>query len=222
MLGIYSFAFGVVFKSRWPQGPGSNHPYAIVLFIGLIIHGFFSECLTRSSNLIVANPNFVKRVVFPLDILPWPVAFSALFHAIINIIVFACLMLAVEGRANPTILLVPIIFIPLLLFTMGVSWFMASLGVYFRDINQVMQVITTALLFLSSAVVPVKALPEKYQLIFNLNPLTFFIDQARQVALAESMPNWIGLVLATISGLTLAWLGHVWFLATQRGFSDVI
>lgn len=222
MLGVYAFAFGTVLKSRWPQQVGGEHSYAVILFVGLIVHGFFAECVSRASLLVVGNSNFVKRVVFPLDILPWPMIFSALFHALLNAVVLVLLMLVLEHRLHPTLLLLPLVLVPLLLFTAGVSWLLASLGVYFRDINQVMPVIVTAMLFLSSAIVPVSILSPRMQTLFYLNPLTFFIDQARVVVLAGEWPNWMALAIATLGGLLVAWLGHAWFMATRRGFADVL
>lgn len=222
MLGVYAFAFGTVLKSRWPQQVGGEHLYAVILFVGLIVHGFFAECVSRASLLVVGNSNFVKRVVFPLDILPWPMIFSALFHALLNAVVLVLLMLVLEHRLHPTLLLLPLVLVPLLLFTAGVSWLLASLGVYFRDINQVMPVIVTAMLFLSSAIVPVSILSPRMQTLFYLNPLTFFIDQARVVVLAGEWPNWMALAIATLGGLLVAWLGHAWFMATRRGFADVL
>jgi lipopolysaccharide transport system permease protein len=222
MLGVYAFAFGQLMKSRWPHEAGGEHPYAVILFSGLIIHGFFAECISRASTLIVANPNFVKRVVFPLDILPWPMVLSALFHTCVNICVLALLMLVVEGRLHPTMLFLPLVLLPLVLMALGVSWFLAALGVYVRDIAQVMPVVATALLFLSSAIIPVSTLTPDFQTLFYLNPLTFFIDQARAVALIGQAPDWGALLLACAGGLLTAWLGHAWFTATQRGFADVL
>lgn len=222
MLGVYAFAFGTVMKSRWPQQAGGDHSYAVILFVGLIIHGFFAECLVRAPSLIVNNPNFVKRVVFPLDILPWPMMFSAVFHALVSALVLALLMLALEHHLPSTFLILPLIFIPLMLLSMGVSWFLAAVGVYFRDISQVMPVVATAMLFLSSAIIPVSILSPHLQKLFYLNPLTFFINEARAVVLMDEWPAWGGLGLATLGGLLVAWLGHAWFMATRRGFADVL
>lgn len=222
MLCIYAFAFGTIMKSRWPHEAGGDHSYAAILFTGLIVHGFFAECVSRATTLVVGNPNFVKRVVFPLDVLPWPMMFSALFHALMNVVVLALLMLALEHRLHLTLLLLPLILVPLMLLTMGMCWFLASVGVYFRDISQVMPVFMTAMLFLSSAIIPVSILPKNLQTLFNLNPLTFFIDEARVVVLMGEAPNWGALALATVTGLLVAWLGHAWFVMTQRGFADVL
>ena len=222
MLAVYAFAFGTVMKSRWPQQAGGDHPYAIILFVGLIMHGFVADCLIRAPTLITSNTNFVKRVVFPLDILPWPMVLSTLFHSFISAIVLAVLVLFTEHHLYPTFVLLPLVFFPLVLLVMGLSWVLASLGVYFRDINQVMPVIVTALLFLSSAIIPVSILPPELQIVFHLNPLTFFIDEARLVLLNGSQPHWQMLGVALVGGFLVSWLGHVWFSTTQRGFADVL
>jgi lipopolysaccharide transport system permease protein len=222
MLGVYTFAFGTVMKSRWPEQAGGAHSYAVILFVGLIVHGFLAECLTRSPTLVVGNANYVKRVVFPLDVLPWPMMFSALFHALINTLVLTVLMLVLEHQLHATLLLLPLIFLPLILLAMGLSWILASMGVYLRDISQVMPVVATALLFLSSAIIPISALSPHMQFLFHLNPLTIFIDEARMVVLMGQWPNWSALALATAGGALVAWMGHAWFMATQRGFADVL
>jgi len=222
MLGVYAFAFGTVMKSRWPQQAGGDHAYAVILFVGLIMHGFLAECLTRAPTLVVGNPNYVKRVVFPLDVLPWPMMFSALFHALISAVVLGILMLVLEHHLHSTMLLLPFIFVPLILLAMGLSWILASVGVYLRDISQVMPVVVTAMLFLSSAIIPISILSPRLQMLFHLNPLTFFIDEARMVVLMGEWPNWWALAWTTVGGLLVAWLGHAWFMATQRGFADVL
>jgi lipopolysaccharide transport system permease protein len=222
MLCVYSFAFGYLMKAKWPQVAGHEHRYAIILFIGLIVHGFFAECLIRSPTLVTGNTTFVKRVVFPLEILPWPTVFSALFHAAMNLVVFALLRLALEGTISWTMIFLPIVFLPLVFITLGVSWVFAALGVYLRDINQVTGVLATAMLFLSSALIPVQSLPESYRFLFDLNPLTFIINQARAVALWGYLPDWSGLALYSVGGLIMMYIGYGWFMATKKGFADVL
>lgn len=222
LMSVYAFAFGFVMKAKWPQVASGKHAFAIILFIGLIVHGFFAECLVRSPSLVTGNPTFVKRIIFPLEILPWPMVFSALFHAGMNLIVFVVLRLILEGTFSWTIVFIPIVFLPLTLITLGVSWIFAALGVYLRDISQVTGVLTTAMLFISSAMIPVQTLPEKYRIFFELNPLTFLIDQARAVALWGNLPNFVGLALYSLGGVLLMYLGHGWFVATKRGFADVL
>lgn len=222
MLCVYSFAFGVVLKSKWPQVSGGGHPFAIILFVGLIVHGFFSECLSRAPGIVTGNPSFVKKVVFPLEIIPWQVVLTALFQAGMNIIVFILLRLLLEGQISWTIILIPIVFVPLVFISLGVCWFFGALGVYVRDISQVTGVLATAMLFLSSAMIPVQTLSPRVQALFHLNPLTFLIDQARAVALWGTWPDWSGLASYSIGGLIFMYAGYAWFVATKRGFADVL
>lgn len=222
MLIVYTVAFGYILKSRWPHTSGSTTEFALILFLGLIVHGFFAECLTRAPTLIVGNTNLVKRIIFPLEILPWPMVLSALFHVFANCIVFAVLFLAFNHYLPWTIVFLPLVILPLVILTVGVVWFLAALGVYMRDISQITGVLATAMLFLSSAIVPVETLPEQYQFVFALNPLTYIINQARAVAIWGNLPNFIGLGLYTIIALAVAQLGFIWFNKTKRGFADVL
>jgi lipopolysaccharide transport system permease protein len=222
MLIVYTVAFGYILKSRWPHTSGSTTDFALILFLGLIVHGFFAECLTRAPTLITGNTNLVKRIIFPLEILPWPMVLSALFHVFANCIVFAVLHLAFRHYLAPTTIFLPLVIAPLVIFTVGVVWFLASLGVYMRDISQMTGVIATAMLFLSSAIVPVETLPEKYQIIFSLNPLTYIINQARWVAIWGHMPNFVGLGIYTLGSLCFAYAGYAWFCKTKKGFADVL
>lgn len=222
LLVVYTIAFGSIMKSRWPEVAEGQAHFSLVLFIGLIVHGFFAECLGRSPYLIMGNPNFVKRVIFPLEILPWPMVASALFHVLMNTIVFAVLRLAMDGQIAWTIVLLPIVMLPLIVLGLGVSWFLASFGVYFRDITQVTGVLSTALLFLSSAMIPPQAIPDEFRLVFQLNPLTYIIDQAREVALWGNTPNFSGLGIYLGIAVVVFYGGFAWFKATRRGFADVI
>lgn len=222
MLLIYTFAFGFVFKSKWPHEVGGDHPYAIILYMGLIVHGFFSECLMRSPTLITSNTNLVKRVVFPLEILPWSTMLSALFHVGMNLLVFSVLRLAMEHTLCLSMLWLPVVFLPMLPLTLGVCWFFASFGVYLRDVSQITGVLSTAMLFVSSAMIPVSSLPPSYRGLFEINPLTFIIDQARAVALTGREPDFAGLGLYMLIALVFMYFGYAWFMLTRRGFADVI
>jgi lipopolysaccharide transport system permease protein len=221
LLGVYSFAFGNVMRGRWPQGGGSQN-FTLILFIGLIVHGFLSEVVMRGPGLVIGNPSYVKRVIFPLDILPWPMILSALFHLLANFLVFLVLRLAIEGRVDAMSLLFPVVMLPLVVLGFGVSWLLAALGVYFRDVSQITGVVSTALLFTSSAIMPVSSVGPNLRLIFELNPLTFIIDQARNVALWNTTPDWLGLGAYMLGALVVAYVGFTWFSATRRGFADVI
>ena len=222
MLCVYTVAFGFIIKSKWPHAVDGKANFALILYAGLIVHGFFAECVARAPRLVLDNPNFVKRVIFPLEVLPWAMNLSALFHVLMNMLVFVVLYAITSGLPPPTVLLFPIVLLPFVLFVNGLSWLLASLGVYLRDINQVTGVLITAVLFLSSAIVPLDAVPERYQTVFQLNPLTFIIDQVRDVALWGRMPDWLGLGQYTIKAAIFMYLCHAWFRRTRAGFADVL
>jgi len=222
MLLVYAFAFGSILNSRWPQPTDTRDSFAIILFVGLIVHGFFAECFTRAPTLVTNNASYVKKVIFPVEILPWPLIISALFHTLMNIVVLIVLRLVVDQSFSLGFIFLPLILLPLVILMVGLGWFLSALGVYIRDISQVTGVLSTALLFTSSAVVPPSAVPEKYQFVFSINPLTFVIDQARAVALWGEMPNWSGLLIYTLVSVVFALVGYAWFSATRRGFGDVL
>lgn len=222
LLLIYTFAFGTVMGGRWPETGQGGTSFSIILFAAIIVHSFFAECLTRSPLLIVANPNFVKRVVFPLEVLPWPMVLSALFHAAMNIGIFILLRLVMDGAFSWTIVFLPAVLLPLVVLSLGMSWVLASLGVYLRDIAQVTGVASMAFLFLSSALMPVEAVDARYRWVFLANPLTFIIDQARDVMLWGRYPDWAGLGIYMAVATVVMYAGLAWFRATQRGFADVL
>lgn len=222
MLGVYTVAFGFVLRSRWPGASDSTTDFAMLLFLGLIVHGLFSECLTRAPGLITGNANLVKKIVFPLDVLSWVTVSSALFHALMNLMVYAALTFLLRGGLDIGILLLPFVLAPLIIVCLGIVWIISALSVYLRDISQVTGVIATAMLFLSSAIVPVESLPEGYQWIFQLNPLTFIIDQARNAAFWGRPVNVEGLLLYAFGALVFAWISFIFFQKMRRGFSDVV
>ncbi|MEI7037517.1 ABC transporter permease [Fulvimonas yonginensis] len=222
MLAVYSLAFGNILKSRWPQIGEGAHSFALILFIGLIIHGFFGECISRAPQLVVQNPNYVKRVVFPLEVLPWPMVLSALFHLFTNLAAFIVLQALVDHRFEWQVLLFPFTVAPLAILALGVSWWLAALGVYLRDIGQVTSVLVTALLFTSTAIMPLSAVSPSVRWMFNLNPLSFIIDQSRGIALWGQMPDWWGLGVYALAALAFTYLGYWVFLVTKRGFADVL
>lgn len=223
MLAIYTFVFSTVFQARWGTGDsGGKVDFAIVLFVGMIVHGLFAECITRAPQLIIANTNYVKKIVFPLEIIPWVAMCSALFHAAICVVVLIVVQLFKVGEIAPTIFLLPVILLPLVLLTMGIAWFLAATGVYIRDIGQMTGLITTVLLFLSPVFYPVSALPEKFQAVMMLNPLTFVIEQARDVVIWGRWPDWPGVASYYICAALVAWAGFWWFQKMRRGFADVL
>lgn len=224
LLTVYTFVFSVVFKARWsaPGDSESRAQFAIVLFAGLLVYNLVSECLNRAPALVLSNVNFVKRVVFPLEILPWISVGSALFHLLVSLGVWLLFHLVVVGLPPASVILLPVVLAPLLALTLGLSWMLASLGVYLRDVSQVIGIVTTMLLFMSPILYPISALPPAWQPLMYANPLTLVIEQARGVMIWGRMPDWTAWgVSAVVCGL-IGWLGFAWFQKTRRGFADVL
>ena len=196
--------------------------FAVVLFAGMIVHGLFAECINRAPLLIISNANYVKKVVFPLEILPWVAMGSALFQTGINLIVLLAVQLILSAWLPWTAILLPLVLLPLIFATMGTAWFLAATGVYVPDIGQATGILTTVLLFVSPVFYPIKAVPEKFQLVLMLNPLTFIIEQARQILIWGRLPDLAGLGLYSLASLAIAWAGFWWFQKTRRGFADVL
>jgi len=223
MLTVYTFVFSVVFKALWRTGePTSRMQFALVLFIGVIVHGLIAEVVNQAPGLILGNASYVKRVIFPLEILPWVVLGSALFHALISLMVLLIAQLLFNGGIPATASLLPLVLLPLVPMTMGFAWLLAATGVFIRDIAQVTGIITTVMMFLAPVFYPVTALPEQYRKWLYLNPITYIIEQARAVLFAGQQPNWIGLGVYSIVALVVAGAGFWWFQMTRKGFADVV
>jgi lipopolysaccharide transport system permease protein len=223
MLVVYTFVFSVVFEARWGvTRSGSRADFAMLLFIGLIIHGFFAECLTRAPSLILENVNFVKKVVFPLEVLPLVVMGSALFHSLISFAVLTVALLIVHRSLPGTAIYAPLVFLPLVLAVAGFAWFLTSLGVFARDVRQVIGIVMTILLFLSPVFYPISSVPPQFRPWLLANPLTFVIEQSRAVLFFDVSPDWGGVLLYAAASAVVAWLGFAWFQLTRKGFADVV
>lgn len=222
MLSIYTFVFSVIFKARWQEGSDSKAEFALILFLGLIAFNIFSESINRAPGLILSNRNYVKKVVFPLEILVLISIGSALFHATVSLVVWLMAYIILIGVPHWTMVYLPVVVLPLLLFTIGISWGLAAIGVYLRDVSQVIGIITTALLFLSPVFYSAARLPEKYQLIMKFNPLTTVIEQIRDILYWGKLPDIKLLWIYFICSILVAWLGFAWFQKTRKGFADVI
>lgn len=222
MLAVYTFVFSVVFKARWSAGGDSKTEFALLLFAGLIVFNLFSECVNRAPGLILSNVNYVKKVVFPLEILPLVALGAAMFHTLISLCVWLIFYLIIFGLPHMTVLLLPVVFLSLLLFIMGISWGLASLGVYLRDVSQFISIVTTVFMFLSPIFYPASAIPEKYRHLLLLNPLFPVIEQTRDVLFWGKVPDITTLLIYLLGAALVAWLGFAWFQKTRKGFADVL
>jgi lipopolysaccharide transport system permease protein len=223
MLAVYTFVFSEVFKARWGSGSSdSKAEFAMVLFAGLMIFNLFAECVGRAPGLILANVNYVKKVVFPLEVLPWVSMGNSLFHFAVSLCVWLVTYLALFGVPHWQVLLLPLVLLPLVLFVMGLSWSLASLGVYLRDVGQIIGVLITVLMFLTPIFYPASSLPSDYQVLMFLNPLTPPIEMTRDMLYWGRLPDMAMLMIYTAGSLAFAILGFAWFQKTRKGFADVL
>jgi lipopolysaccharide transport system permease protein len=223
MLAIYTFVFSVIFKSHWQTDANeSQGEFALTLFAGLIAFNIFSECVNRAPTLITTNPNYVKKVVFPLEILSASTLGAALFHSLISIAILLIAKLLIMGTLSVTLMLLPLAVLPLIGLCLGLGWFLASLGVYVRDTAYAISIVTQVLFFMSAIFYPISAVPETLQPIMYLNPLTSIVESFRQTLIWNQPLNWGPWLIITLISGVITVLGYTWFMKTKGGFADVI
>ena len=222
MLAVYTYVFSVAFKARWTVEHEGASQFAIIVFAGMIVHGLLAECVHRAPTVILSHVNYVKKVVFPLESLCWVILCSAAFHTAMSLAVLVLFLLLTQQALHWTVLLLPLVLLPLLLLSVGCSWVLASIGVFVRDVAQVTGLIASILLFLSPVFYPMSAIPEQYRALLYANPLTLVINQSRDVLLWGRQPSWPTWCLELVASFVVASVGLWWFDRTRKGFADVL
>ena len=222
MLGVYTFVFREVFKVRWQGGTQlGGLDFALQLYAGLIVFNFMAECINRAPRLVVDQSTLVKKVVFPLEILAWIPPLSGLFQLLIGAAVLL-LAAALAGSLQLTVVLLPLVWLPLLPLALAAGWFLAALGVFVRDIGQVVGLAVNLLMFLCPVFYPMEVFPERWRFWLYLNPLTIVIEETRNVALLGRIPDLAALGALFAVALLLAVLAGFWFRVLRKGFADVL
>jgi lipopolysaccharide transport system permease protein len=221
MLSTYALVFGGIFGSRW-QNKGTAGDYVTLLFCGLIIYSLFSDTINRSTTVIRSQPNFIKKVVFPLEILPIVILGSAIFSALVNFVLLLILIIFINFSIEPTLVFLPLVILPLVILLAGLAWGIAALTVFFPDLGQIITFLSSLLLFLSPVFFPVSAAPKIIQNFLMLNPITFPIEQARNVMLLGLYPDWLGLALYYLIAFLIAFTGLWVFQKSRNAFADVV
>lgn len=221
-VAIYSFVFGTLLRARWAETGQAPINFTMALFIGLLVYNLFSEAVGRAPTLILANANYVKKLVFPLEILPLVALLVALFNLVVGVLVFLAMSLLLQVDLHWMGLWVPVILAPFVVLVLGLMWFLASFGAFVRDTAQVVGLAINMLMFLSPLFYPAGTLPEGFRAWIWLNPLTFPMEQARRALLFGQAPDAVGLAIyAGVAG-AVALLGHLWFAKTRQAFADVL
>lgn len=226
MLLIYTFVFCEIFGMRWNTvgagGDINRSEFALNLFAGMLVYGLFAECLANAPQTIVSHVNYVKKVVFPLELLPLSSVCASLIHALAGLAVLVvCRAIFMGGVPFHALAVFPAL-LPLLLMALGLGWFLAALGVYARDTGHLIGILLPGLMFLSPVFYPASRIPEKWRFLFSLNPLTTPIEQVRSAAILDQMPQFSALWPGLLLGLSVAFAGYAWFQKTRSGFADVL
>lgn len=223
MLAVYTFVFRTVFKLRWSgMGEESDLAFALHLYAGLAVFTFFSDCVLRAPRLILEQAHLVKKVVFPLEILPWVNTLTAGVHLGVALLLIVAGTLWTTAALPWTALALPLVWLPLLPLCLGLSWLLASVGTYVRDLSQVLNLVVSLLMFLSPIFFPVEALPQAVRPWLALNPLALTMTQTRQVLLDGQWPDWAAWGWQMLAACVLAWLGARFFATARKGFADVL
>lgn len=220
LMGAYWFVLGKMLKASWPEVSAARYP--MLLFLGIVIYVFFSEVLGRAPLLIESHKTYVKKVVFPLGILPGMTVLSACFHLALSLGFLVMVQLVVDRSLPVTWVSLPLILAPLALMCLGLSWFVSSFSVYIRDLQQMMPLLITVSMFLSPIFFPMEGLPAHVQALFLFNPVTVPIELSRDAVLMGMWPESSMLLAYWGAALLIAVAGAAWFGFSQKGFADVI
>jgi len=222
MLLVYAFVFTVVFQAKWEIPVGGKGHFVLLLFTGLILFNLFAECLNRAPGLLIAYVSYIKKVVFPLEILPWVTLLVALFNAAICYVILVVAYVVLLGSPPLTALYLPLMVLPILFFSLGLTLFFSSVGVFVRDLQQLMGLITMVIMFLSPLFYPLSALPESIRRYIQFVPLALAIEESRKVLFLGQSPNFVVWGAYLACSWVVAWMGFVWFMKTKKGFADVV
>lgn len=226
MLLIYTFVFSVVFGAKWNiKSDGGHGEFAIYLFCGMLMYTLFSELVNRAPSLVVANTNYVKKVVFPLEVLVVSALLMALFNLVVGYVVWVGFWVVIRFALPPvTILLLPLIVLPLVFVSMGVAWIVASLGVFVRDVSHTVSLSVQALFFLTPVFYRIDNpnIPSQFQLVMRINPLSTLVEWARDVTIEGQMINWLGWGVMVVGTALVAVVGYAFFMKSKRAFADVL
>jgi lipopolysaccharide transport system permease protein len=220
-IAIFTLIFAGIFKARFGAS-GSGWEFALYLFCGVLPWTAFSEAVQLSSQKIVSQANLVKRVVFPLEILPVAQVLASLATQLFGTIALLVLALVIQRTLHPTVLWLPMLVLPQLLLTFGAAWLVASLGVFLRDIVQGIALLLMVWMYLTPIIYPESIVPPRFLPYINLNPFTHLIRSYRNIMLEGTAPDWRGLAYFAGFALIIFIFGYWWFARTRKNFADVI
>lgn len=224
MLTVYTFVFGIIFKARWGVDALDDNraAFPLIMFCGMAMFSIFAESCNMAGNLIVQQANLVKKVIFPLELLPLLTVCTAFFFGLAWFFLLSVGIFCFLGVPGWTMLLLPLTLLPLLLLSAGLAYVISALGVYLRDIPQLVAVAVQILFFMTPIFYPVSLVPEKLRMLLLLNPLTPIVEESRKLFLYGTQPDYtVCLGLLAVS-LLIFQTGFCCFAKMKKGFADVL
>ena len=229
MMGLYTFVFGVIFDGRYKVAGADGKiteyagaSYALGVFLSLTIFNLFSECLAVAPSVIVGNANYVKKVVFPLEVLPLANVGSAVWHFCVTMVLVVIAMVVLRVTPTAEALWFPAIIFPLFLFSIGVSWFFAALGVFLRDVAHVMGFVSLALMYASAVFYSASMIPPTYMKFLRWNPLLHILENSRRALIWHLPPDLPSMFWVGIASVAVFLFGFAFFKKMEPAFADVI
>jgi lipopolysaccharide transport system permease protein len=222
MLGVYTFVFSGIFAARWAHGSRGEGHFALVLFSSLMVYGLFADCVNEAPFLLFSHQAHIKQVLFPIESLGWVSLMTSLVRFGVSGLLLGVFYMLVMGVPPWTAILLPLVLLSLVLYTLGLVWLLASLGVFLRDLGQAIAVVTSALLFISPVFYPASRVTGAWASLYRLNPLVTILEDWRLLLFEGTLPDPLPIVVVTAVGWCVAWLGYAWFVRTQRSFADVL
>lgn len=219
---VYTLVFTGIFPTRWPRGNGTSFDFALILLVGLAVYNLFAEIVSRAPQLVVSNPSYVTKVVFPLEILPAVALLSGLVNLGVTFAIVLVGQVLAHGTLHWTAVFLPVVLLPFLIFLLGSALLIAALGVFIRDLSLVVTPVISMLMFLSPIFFPLEAVPASWRFLVRLNPITSVVEQARTVVLFGGLPDFGGLGLYAFCALVILSFAYWVFQRLRPGFADVL
>ena len=222
MLVIYTFIFSEVFQAKWDIDTSDKYQFALVLFCGLSAFNLVGEVMNRSTALIAINTNYVKKVIFPLEMLPVVITMSALFNCCISFLILIVAKLVLYQNISATLYMIFLLFVPLIVMAVGLGLFISAISVYLKDVGNAISVIVTVLMYLSPVFFPLSSVPENFQSVCVANPMTYIIENFRNVVLYGECINWQYFGTSCLTAIIIYAIGRIVFARAKEGFADVL
>ena len=224
MLAVYTFVFTFVLKAKFgvPIEDTRMGAFAIIMFCGMSVFNIFSDTVNSCATIINSNSNLVKKVVFPLELLPLSQAVVCFIFGLIWFFLLLFGVIFILHSLSLRALLLPVMLVPLFLFSCGCGFIVSAFGVYIRDLPYMIGVILQILFFMTPIFYSVKSVPEKFQIFLYLNPLCEMVEQTRIVFLYGAPPNWLYVGILWAGSLLVLHFGFLLFRKLKKGFADVL